>query len=282
VTPLVSVIIPTHNRAAAVVEAIASVRRQSYGSIEIIVVDDGSVDDTAARVAQLEGVTYLFQEQAGSGAARTRGLASANGSLIASLDSDDLWHPEFLERSVAVLEAERLDFVFANWARQPSALSQLDLEDRAGRLARYRTQSLGPWSLLSPDQVRTMFLRACLAPSSSTLLRRSSMPARWNAEVRIADDWYLLLEMVLGQPCRAAFTTGPLWTKRMDGANKYDGRSPAYAVRQLWLHDLACLRRDLSNLLSRKERAAWAGRQFLWRAYFAYLTLKGAARQTAT
>jgi glycosyltransferase involved in cell wall biosynthesis len=277
VTPLVSVIIPTYNRADAVVEAIASVRSQTYEATEIIVVDDGSTDDTASRVRQLEGVKYLFQENAGSGAARTRGLTSANGSLVASLDSDDLWHPDFLERSVAVLEAERLDFVFANWIRQPSAPSQLDLEERAGRLGKYGKRTVGQWVLLSPRQVRTMFLRACLAPSSSLVLRRSSMPAAWSDAVRIADDWHLVLEMGLGQPCRAAFTTVPLWTKRINGTNKYDGMPPAYVLRNLYLHDLGCFRRDFSGRLSLRERAQWSRRHLMWRAYFAYLTLKGGA-----
>src|SRR5688500_4129490 len=92
--PLVSVIIPTHNRAGWVGEAIGSVLEQTYQPIELIVVDDGSTDHTA-RVVQALGsaLTYLPQPQAGVSAARNRGVAASHGELVAFLDSDDLWQP---------------------------------------------------------------------------------------------------------------------------------------------------------------------------------------------
>jgi glycosyltransferase involved in cell wall biosynthesis len=113
----VSVIIPTYNRADYVVEALRSARAQTYPRKQIIVVDDGSRDDTARRVAEFEGVEYLYQENRGQGAARNRGLRSARGEFIASLDSDDLWDEDFLARGVECLEAFGLDFAFANWTK---------------------------------------------------------------------------------------------------------------------------------------------------------------------
>ena len=102
---LVSIIIPTFNRAACILDAIGSAQAQTYPATEIIVVDDGSSDDTAQRVSQLEGVEYVYQPNQGHGAARKRGLRAARGEYIASLDSDDLWDEDFLATSIGCIEA---------------------------------------------------------------------------------------------------------------------------------------------------------------------------------
>jgi hypothetical protein len=92
--PLVSVVIPVYNGARFIAEAVQSIVAQEYGSLEIIVVDDGSTDETAGIVARLErDVRYVFQDNAGPGAARNRGIRDASGDLIAFLDADDLWAP---------------------------------------------------------------------------------------------------------------------------------------------------------------------------------------------
>lgn len=101
--PLVSVIIPTFNRAAFVREALASVLEQDYACLEVIVVDDGSQDETAAMVRGCGAeVTYIQQAQAGVSTARNRGVAAAQGALIAFLDSDDLWLPKKVAAQVAL------------------------------------------------------------------------------------------------------------------------------------------------------------------------------------
>src|SRR2546423_6776486 len=109
---LVSIIIPTHNRADYVVEAIRSAKAQTYPLKQIIVADDGSCDDTARRVSVAAVVEYYYQGNRGQGAARNHGLRFADGEYVASLDSDDLWDAAFSARSVARLEAFKLDFVF--------------------------------------------------------------------------------------------------------------------------------------------------------------------------
>jgi glycosyltransferase involved in cell wall biosynthesis len=103
--PEISVIIPTYNRSEFLREAIASVLAQTYRDFELIVVDDGSEDDTAAVVREFAGVRYVFQPNRGVSAARNRGVALTSGSLLAFLDSDDLWQPRKLERQVAFLSA---------------------------------------------------------------------------------------------------------------------------------------------------------------------------------
>ncbi|MGD2064688.1 MAG: glycosyltransferase, partial [Nitrospirota bacterium] len=91
-TAAISVVIPVYNGAAFVADAVASVRAQTGPVQEIIVVDDGSTDATAEAVLGLgEGVSYLYQENRGPGAARNRGVAAATGDWIAFLDADDRW-----------------------------------------------------------------------------------------------------------------------------------------------------------------------------------------------
>jgi glycosyltransferase involved in cell wall biosynthesis len=98
----VSVIIPTHNRRALVCEAIASALAQRDVALEVIVIDDGSTDDTAAVLAAFGGrIRYRPQAPSGVAAARNAGAWLATGEWLAFLDSDDLWHPDKLARQLA-------------------------------------------------------------------------------------------------------------------------------------------------------------------------------------
>ena len=111
--PLVSVIIPAYNAARFLPNAVASVRRQCYAPLEILIVDDGSEDDCARVAAELgEAVRYVRQEQAGPAAARNRGLELAQGEFIGFLDADDEWPEQKLSLQMSRLLAEpELDLV---------------------------------------------------------------------------------------------------------------------------------------------------------------------------
>jgi GT2 family glycosyltransferase len=99
--PRVSVIIPTYNRGWIIREAIDSVMVQDYRDFELIVVDDGSTDNTPDILDSFrDEIRVLRQENQGVSAARNRGLAAASGRFIAFLDSDDLWLPQKLLRQV--------------------------------------------------------------------------------------------------------------------------------------------------------------------------------------
>ncbi len=98
---LVSIIIPTHNRWPMLGEAVDSALAQTVSEYEIIVVDDGSTDETARRLRDYgERLTVLAQTRRGVAAARNVGAAGASGKYLAFLDSDDLWHPRKLERQL--------------------------------------------------------------------------------------------------------------------------------------------------------------------------------------
>ena len=104
--PLVSVIIPTYNRGWAIAEAIDSVLEQDFSDYELIVVDDGSTDNTSD-ILQSYGntITVIYQSNEGVSAARNSGIGASAGELIAFLDSDDLWLPRKLSRQVAFFKA---------------------------------------------------------------------------------------------------------------------------------------------------------------------------------
>ena len=104
--PLVSCIVPAFNAAAHLAQALASITAQTHRPLDVVVVDDGSTDDTAA-LAEGWGapVRLVRQDTAGPAATRNRGIEAAEGDLLAFLDPDDLWHPEKLERQVAHLAA---------------------------------------------------------------------------------------------------------------------------------------------------------------------------------
>lgn len=112
----VSIIIPTYNRAKFLVEALESVYSQTRKPLEIIVVDDGSTDNTRTALSESEfNVKYVYQKNSGPAAARNAGIAVAKGDVIAFLDDDDLLVPNALELCVGNLErkaASGVDVVF--------------------------------------------------------------------------------------------------------------------------------------------------------------------------
>jgi glycosyltransferase involved in cell wall biosynthesis len=104
--PAVSVIIPTHNRWPMIGEAVESVLRQSIKEFELIVVDDGSSDDTVEKLEAFgRDVRMIMQARRGVSAARNKGASAASGDYLAFLDSDDLWLPEKLACQIAFMQS---------------------------------------------------------------------------------------------------------------------------------------------------------------------------------
>ena len=105
--PLVSAVIPTYNYARYVAGAVESVLAQSFDDLEIVVVDDGSTDETADTLHPfLERIRYIHQEHRGLAAARNTGIRVARGPYVAFLDSDDLWLPEKVSVQISRLDGD--------------------------------------------------------------------------------------------------------------------------------------------------------------------------------
>lgn len=113
--PLVSVVIPLYNGEKYLAEAIESVLAQTYSSIELIVVDDGSTDGSADIVKGYTSVHYYFQPNQGLGAARNRGIDLAQGRFLAFLDADDIWDKDKLMCQMKAFDnTHGLDMVFGH------------------------------------------------------------------------------------------------------------------------------------------------------------------------
>jgi glycosyltransferase involved in cell wall biosynthesis len=267
----ISALIPTYNRAHFLDEAIGSVLRQTRRPDEIIVVDDGSTDDTEGVLARYDGaVRYIRQENAGPSAARNRGIQAASCDFIALLDSDDLWVEDRLERQEALL------------ALHP------DLDVIFGPEGKFATGGeRGPWEMNDPlvyarlnpaggpiPDAFEMLLGENFCISCCTVLFRKDCVAKtglMDPGLRLAEDYDLWLRFALNG-FRFAFINSILSVRRMHEGNlvndklavktsvtkvlsRYRGHSAAHDARlEAKLSDLHY---DLGSALLR--RGDWAG-----------------------
>lgn len=180
---LVSVIIPTYNRADYIAEAVDSVLAQTYAPIEIIVVDDGSTDNTKEIIERYKDkVRYIWQENAWCGAARNRGLKAANGDFVAFLDSDDLWTSE-----KAVRDVEFLD----NHPEIGAVYSDYDEIDAEGKfIKRIHKSKLRGW-------ITSELLHDSPIFTSSLMVRKVffEQVGGFREEPEISEDWELWVRL---------------------------------------------------------------------------------------
>lgn len=120
-TPIVSVVIPAHNAENTLAESLDSVLKQSFPQIEVVVVDDGSEDNTRGVVECFrrkdKRIRYVYQPRAGVSAARNRGILEARGKYISFLDADDLYEARKLEVQLAMIQGQRCDVVLTSVKR---------------------------------------------------------------------------------------------------------------------------------------------------------------------
>jgi glycosyltransferase involved in cell wall biosynthesis len=133
--PLVSIVIPTYNYANYLPTAITSCLQQTYGNIEIIVVDDGSADNTRAIVEGFRNsIRYIRQDNRGVSSARNKGLEEARGSFITFLDADDSLTTDSIEMRVRILsENKDVDFVISSTLSKHSSDETPYLHDETGQ-----------------------------------------------------------------------------------------------------------------------------------------------------
>lgn len=213
--PLVSVVIPTFERARTVARAVESVLQQTYRPLEVVVVDDGSTDGTREVLEAYAGrVVYVYQDNAGPSAARNRGLRESRGELIAFLDSDDVWLAPKLERQVALLEQAGPDVpccLCDSLIRMPDGREQSSFELAWLRPAEPAGLWLNPAAVLATRFV--LFTQAVLARRGALEECRGFDEQLW-----LMEDHDLALRLALRGPW--AFIREPLvrcWGAEDDG-----------------------------------------------------------------
>jgi glycosyltransferase involved in cell wall biosynthesis len=204
--PLASIIIPTFNCASLLPRALESALAQSLGPVEVIVVDDGSTDDTAAVLGRYAGrVEAIRQANAGPSAARNRGLAAARGAFLGFLDGDDTYHPDKLARQVAALAARpECGWVYSDcWLEEEGSGGPRLLASE--RYAYARRSALEGW--LFEALIPGNFI-----PVNTLLVRRPCLEAAGAFDGRLwgAEDFDLLLRLAALAP--AAYLPEPLAT----------------------------------------------------------------------
>ena len=220
--PEVSVIMPAYNAAAYVAEAIASVLAQTWRDWELIVVDDGSTDDTAAVVDRFGGlIHHIYQENQGGSAARNRAIEASTGEFIAFLDADDLWLPEFLETQINRLKSNPSAGVAYSWWCYVDARGQLLPE--SGR-PRNRGQ------LLPELVMRNVF------PLIAALMRRQCIEqvGLFDEQLQEDENWDLWLRIARAG---CAFELSP----HMLAKYRVHGRNKSMAIQRMERNQLAVL-----------------------------------------
>jgi glycosyltransferase involved in cell wall biosynthesis len=207
---IVSVILPTYNRAQLVCEAIESVLSQTYPYFEIIVVDDGSTDYTSEVLEKYKDkIIYIYQENKGPGDARNRGITEAKGNYIAFLDSDDIWFDHKLELQVAIMEkipdigflssdfcilkkdGENIHYGLRTWHK--NVIPWRDIYEKS---IRYSSLNL---SIIAPERDFDIFIGNLYYPlliepyvlPSSAMVRRECIgdDARFAEGIFLYEDW---------------------------------------------------------------------------------------------
>ncbi len=249
---LISVVIPTYNHAHFLVDAIESALAQNYPLVEIIVVDDGSTDNTPEiMAAYTDRVHYIRQANRGLSGARNTGILAARGEFIALLDADDFWQPTYLQVTQATLAADSglgavhtgMQFVNA----QGNPLSQP-----------------GAGTTVPADQMYDRLLDGEFFAPSAVLVRRWALAAAglFDLELRASEDWELWLR--ISHPYRFAGLPEALLNYRVHGNNM--SADPAHMLH----YQLLTLEKHFGHALpNRQQENPDHRRAFAAVAYFA-------------
>lgn len=262
----VSIIIPSYNRAALLRRAINSVLREATPSDEILVIDDGSSDETPAVVTRYGSVRYIRQAHAGAGAARNRGIAESRNPLVAFLDSDDEWLPGKLTLQRRLMDAcPELDFCFSDFRvldqagkLHPHYLQQWHQDPRPwehilgkGRL--YASIAVLPHGLAdffvhSGDLYCDLLERPYIA--TFTLLYRKRSDAETPAfaeDLPLYEDWEFFARLARGRTgayldCETAIQHGHTGARLTQAPMLAQIETRLRLIRRLWGNDSEFLR----------------------------------------
>ncbi|MEZ2303521.1 MAG: glycosyltransferase family 2 protein [Microcoleus sp.] len=265
-TPRVSVIIPAYNGDRYIVQAVESVISQTYTSWEIIIVDDGSTDDTR-QVLQpyLDRIRYVYQQNQGVAAARNCGIREAQGQFIAFLDQDDFLLSDKLAAQVALFDA------------QPS----LGIVNSGWRIVQEQGESIfdiKPWENLPELDLKTWVVYMPLLPSAMMFSRQwLDRVGGFDSQYDSVDDADLILRLALSG-CEAAWLPQVTVCYRQHGQNVSIQRALKQANLSIILKQKFFSRADLPQEIRKLENPAfyealtWMAWQLYYSGYPAEMT----------
>ena len=262
----VSVIISTYNRAKLLGEAIDSVLSQSFQDVEIIVVDDGSTDDTRQQLEAFgERVQYLRLDHSGRpGYVRNRGIARARGEMLAFLDDDDFWYPTKLARQVELLDFKReLGLVYCD-----AVLLERDGSLSAPVLATRHKRG---------ERLFDELLAGCIIASDSVLLRRSLLDhvGLFDEALATSEDYDLWLRVA--RVCRSGCVDEPLLVVRRHGGSRSRQSEIANYRNAILVLRRALEREQLPARQRRRGRMTLAR----WSAHLGHILVEAGDREGA-
>lgn len=222
--PFFSIIIPTYNRAEMAREAVEAALAQNYKDFEIIVVDDGSSDNTTQLLKTFEDQIILVKKQnAGVAAARNTGIAIASGSFICYLDSDDLWPENKLELFKQAIDRNpEASLVFSDFHKhnvklpKPYDLSNSDMFPFIYELGTNTTEAT--WSLEGESLLTLVFRGYPFYPSTIAIKKDVHEQYRWDPGILKSEDFNLILKLA-GQ-YKFTYIDRSLATVRVHDSNK--------------------------------------------------------------
>ena len=224
--PRVSVIIPTYNCAQYIGVAVESVLAQTFADYELIVVDDGSTDETADTLKPYEGrITLIHQENQERSAARNTGIRASSGQYIAFLDSDDIWQPNKLKRQVAILD--QYPEVVLTYCQ---AL-YVDIDGRPVEFVGETASGESGSEIIVADLSRNLLLGNVISGGGSTpMVRRAALEevGLFDEILSYAEDWDMWMRLSRKGPF--AYVPEPLACYRVYGWRKVLGHESSDAL----------------------------------------------------
>ncbi len=194
-TPLISVIIPVYNGEKTICETIYSVLNQTYINLELIVVNDGSLDSTLNLISNIKDLRLkvFSYKNAGKSISRNRGIDKTNGEFISFLDADDIWTPDKLELQLKALQANPQASVAYSW---------VDYIDEDGEFFRD-----GNHITINGNAYEQMLIQNILENGSNPLIRKEALTevGYFSESLKHAEDWDMWLRLA----ARYDFVTVP-------------------------------------------------------------------------
>jgi glycosyltransferase involved in cell wall biosynthesis len=224
----ISVIIPTYNRAKFIAKAVKSVQRQDYDNIEIIIVDDGSDDNTQNVVHSLKkeipNVYYCHNERSkGPSGARNTGMLMATGDYITFLDSDDIWLKNHLNDGIEILDQNlTIGVLFGNYSvfDLHSNRHLFDWFDQKKILHTLKSIQLSPTVKILDDNLFKALIQENFFPLASSIIRMPMLKGiLFNESIKYSEDRDFAINLFMQANASFAFREDPVFIAYMHESN---------------------------------------------------------------